>query len=100
MRNPLIFRLYLFTSMVYAVTFLIFWLTKYVRPLSINDLHVNNSVGILETRLKNYLCALAFNGLPFKSQLAPIQPTPTGKSEHIFISECGPSAAGFKLGPC
>jgi len=77
-----------------------FLVNKIRTSLSFNDLHVNNSVEILETRLKNYLCALALNGLPFKSQLAPIQPTPTGKSEHIFINECGPSAEGFKLGPC
>jgi hypothetical protein len=85
--------------MVYAVTFQIFWLTKYVRPY-LSMICTLTTPSILETRLINYLCALAFNGLPFKSQLAPIQPTPTGKSEHIFISECGPSAEGFKLGPC
>ena len=83
MRNRLIFRLNSFTSTLYAVTFLIFWLTNYVHPLSVNALHVNNSVDILKTRLKNCLCALSLNGLPFKSRLPySLQSTRTGKSEH------------------
>ena len=65
MRNRLNFRLSLFRPIIYRLNFLIFWLTNCARPLSFNSLHVNNSVEILETRLKNYLCALALNGLPF-----------------------------------
>jgi len=32
--------------MLYVVTFLIFWLTNYVHPLSVNALHVNNSLRV------------------------------------------------------
>lgn len=72
MRNPLIFRLSLFTSIVYRLISLIFWSTNYVHPLSFNGLHVNNSVYILRTRLKNCLRALPLNGLPFKRTYRPV----------------------------
>ena len=90
MRNRLIFRLYLFTSMVYAVTFLIFWLTNYVRPLSFNALHVNNSVEILKTRLKNCLCALSLSGLPFKPHLPPVPNNAERKRANTFHQRVGP----------
>jgi len=90
MRNRLIFRLNSFTSMLYAVTFLIFWFTNIVHPLSFNALHVNNSVDILKTRLKNCLCALSLNGLPFKSRFTLLVPVNAERKERIhFISECG-----------
>ena len=72
-RNRLIFRVSLFTPIVYRLNVLIFWFTNHVHTLSFNGLHVNNSVE---------------SGLPCKPHMLPFQLTPSGTSEHIFTSEC------------
>jgi hypothetical protein len=73
--------------MVYALIFLIFWLTNYVHPLSFKALHVNNSRDVLKSRLKNCLCALSLNGLPFKSRVTFLVPVNAERKERIHFHQ-------------